>query len=109
MPTRPWKPCAGRIRAISGSSAAGSSWPPALNAAAGGASFADFASCNAICGNPNSSDDDVNTCEAMPGQLQRTAGTTSTPFPEAMPTRSLQGGGAATACLIVDPTACAVQ
>jgi hypothetical protein len=80
-----------------------------LNAAAGGASFADFASCNAICGNPASSDADVNTCECDADTFNGSGDNVPLPFPEGNADSHPCKAAAATACLIIDPAACAVQ
>src|SRR5262249_57932595 len=81
----------------------------ALNAASGGAVFSDFAKCNAICGDPNSSDADVNTCQENANTLNGSGDNVNLPFPEGNADSDPCKAAAATACLIIDPAACAVQ
>jgi hypothetical protein len=82
----------------------------ALNSASGGATFSDFASCNAICGNPNSSDADVNTCEGNADKFNGSGDNVKNlPFPEGSADSGPCKAAGATDCQIVDPTLCAVQ
>jgi hypothetical protein len=85
----------------------------ALNAASGGAVFPDLASCNAICGNPNSSATDVATCEGDADTFNGSGDNIATPFPEGSadsgPCENDPVNAKDTACRIVDPASCAVQ
>src|SRR5262249_55919702 len=80
-----------------------------LNGAAGGAMFADLAKCDAICGNPASSDADVTACEGEADTFNGSGDNVKLPFPEGNADPDPCKAAAATACLIIDPTACAVQ
>jgi hypothetical protein len=81
-----------------------------LNGAAGGAMFPDLAACNAICGDPNASDADVNACEGDADKFNGSGDNVKNlPFPEGNADSGPCKAAAATDCLIIDPTACAVQ
>jgi hypothetical protein len=80
-----------------------------LNAASGGAVFPDLATCNATCGDPNASDAAVQACEGEADTFNGSGDNVSLPFPEGNAHPDPCKAAAATACLIIDPTACAVQ
>ena len=80
-----------------------------LNGAAGGAVFADLAACNATCGDPNASDAAVQACEGSADTFNGSGDNVNLPFPEGNADPNPCKAAAATACLIIDPTACAVQ
>jgi hypothetical protein len=80
-----------------------------LNLAAGGASFVDLASCNAICADPSSAADAVAKCEGDADAFNNSNDNVSTPFPEGSADPNACKDAANTACTIVDPTSCATQ
>ena len=80
-----------------------------LNGAAGGAVFADLAACNATCGDPNAADAAVQACEGEADMFNGSGDNVNPPFPEGNADPNPCKAAAATACLIIDPTACAVQ
>ena len=85
----------------------------ALNAAAGGAVFPDLASCNAICGNPNSPDADVSTCEGDADAFNNSGDNVTLPFQpgnaNSGPCENDTPNAKDTACQIINPAVCAVQ
>jgi hypothetical protein len=83
-----------------------------LNQADGGAAFADLATCNAICGDPNSSATDVATCEGEADTFNQSNDQACCPNPGSAdpgPCNNDNPNAAGTACLIIAPQLCAVQ
>jgi len=83
-----------------------------LNGASGGAVFPDLAACNAICGNPNSADADVNACESEADTFNQSGDNVNLPFPpgnaDSGPCENDTPNAKDTACLIIEPQLCAV-
>jgi hypothetical protein len=80
-----------------------------LNGVAGGAQFADLATCNAICGDPNAAAADVQSCIGAADTFNGSGENVDLPFAEGNADPDPCKAAAATACLIVDPPSCAVQ
>jgi len=81
----------------------------ALNGAAGGATFTDLASCNAICGDPNSAAADVQACISAADAFNQSGDNLDLPFPSGPAKSGPCKNAADTDCTIIHPTNCAVQ
>ncbi|HZP40874.1 MAG TPA: hypothetical protein VFD84_05115 [Candidatus Binatia bacterium] len=78
----------------------------ALNQAAGGASFAQFASCDAVCQDPNATSAELGACIDTADEFNDSGDRQPAPFPQSSansgPCKSARGND----CLVDDPSSC---